>query len=60
MGRIDTVCCLASLKALRKDYYLPEPEEGCPSGMIPDRLHCSGSYTWCIPGTEKNHQGISH
>ncbi len=56
MGRYDTPCCLSSLEAMRKDYYLPEPEEGCPSGMIPDRLHCAGSYNWCIPVTEKTHQ----
>ena len=56
MGRIDTACCLASLKTLRQDYYLPEPEGGCPSGMIPDRLRCAGSYTWCIPVTEKDHR----
>jgi hypothetical protein len=56
MGRSDTFCCLASLKAMRKDYYLPEPEEGCPSGMVPDRLRCAGSYQWCIPVTEKTHQ----
>jgi hypothetical protein len=56
MGRIDTVCCLASLKAMRAGYYVPEPEEGCPSETVPDRLHCSGSYTWCIPLLEKTHQ----
>ena len=56
MGRYDTLCCLTSLKAMRKDYYLPEPEDGCPPGMIPDRLHCAGSYNWCIPLLEKTHQ----
>ncbi len=56
MGRYDTPCCLASLKAMRKDYYLPEPEGGCPSGMIPDRLRCAGSYNWCIPLSEKTHR----
>jgi hypothetical protein len=56
MGRVDTLCCLASLKAIRQDYSLPEPEGGCPSGMIPDRLRCAGSYTWCIPTTEKSHR----
>jgi hypothetical protein len=56
MGRLDTVCCLSSLKELRKGYYVPEPDDGCPSGMIPDRLHCGGSYTWCIPVTDKGHR----
>jgi len=56
MGRIDTACCLASLKAMRAGYYVPEPEDGCPSATVPDRLHCSGSYTWCISPTEKTHE----
>jgi len=56
MGRLDTPCCLNSLKALRAGFYLPEPDDGCPSGTIPDRLHCNGSYTWCIPVLEKSHQ----
>ena len=56
MGRYDTPCCLSSLKAMRAGYYIPEPEEGCPSGSIPDRLHCAGSFTWCIPVTEKDHR----
>lgn len=56
MGRIDTSCCLSSLKAMRAGYYVPEPEDGCPSGTVPDRLHCSGSYTWCISPTEKTHE----
>jgi hypothetical protein len=55
MGRRDTACCLASLKAMRQNYHLPEPEEGCPSGSAPDRLQCAGSYTWCISFSEKNH-----
>jgi hypothetical protein len=56
MGRIDTACCLSSLKAMRAGYYVPEPEDGCPSGSIPDRLHCGGSYVWCIPVLEKGHR----
>jgi hypothetical protein len=56
MGRIDTSCCLSSLKAMRVGYYVPEPETGCPDGMKPDRLLCGGSYTWCIPVTEKDHR----
>ncbi len=56
MGRYDTPCCLSSLKAMRVGYFVPEPEEGCPSGTIPDRLRCAGSYTWCIPVTEKDHR----
>ena len=60
MGRIDTPCCLSSLKVLREGYYVPEPELGCPSGTIPDRLRCAGSYTWCIPLTEKTHHQAEH
>jgi hypothetical protein len=56
MGRRDTACCLSSLKAMRKGYYVPEPENGCPSGTQPDRLRCWGSYTWCIPDTEERFQ----
>jgi hypothetical protein len=56
MGRIDTVCCLSSLKAMRAEYSVPEPEDGCPSGTKPDRLLCGGSYTWCIPMTEQDHR----
>ncbi len=56
MGRYDTACCLSSLKAMRAGYYVPEPEDGCPSGTIPDRLHCGGSYVWCISPTEKTHE----
>ncbi len=56
MGRHDTPCCLASLKAMRTSYYVPEPEEGCAEETVPDRLHCSGSYTWCIPLSEKTHR----
>jgi len=55
MGRIDTPCCLSSIKAMRVGYYVPEPQQGCPDGSVPDRLRCGGSYTWCIPVTEKNH-----
>ena len=57
MGRIDTACCLSSLKAMRVNYYVPEPDEGCAEGTVPDRLHCGGSYTaWCIPYSEKSHR----
>jgi hypothetical protein len=56
MGRMDTPCCLASLKAMRLGYYVPEPENGCPEGTVPDRLRCGGSYTWCIPVSEKTHR----
>ena len=56
MGRYDTPCCLSSLKAMRVGYFVPEPEEGCPDGTAPDRLRCSGSYTWCIPSTDKGHR----
>jgi hypothetical protein len=56
MGRYDTPCCLSSLKAMRVGYYVPEPDDGCPEGMAPDRLHCAGSYTWCIPFAEKGHR----
>lgn len=56
MGRIDTPCCLGSLKAMRQNYYVPEPENGCPEGTIPDRLRCAGSYVWCIPNSEKSHR----
>jgi hypothetical protein len=60
MGRIDTACCLASLKAMRENYHLPAPEDGCPSETVPDRLRCAGSYTWCISLTEKNHGPKEH
>ena len=56
MGLGDTPCCLSSLKAMRAGYFVPEPEEGCPSGTIPDRLRCGGSYTWCIPVSAKDHR----
>lgn len=56
MGRRDTACCLQSLKAMKAGYFLPEPEAGCPDGSLPDRLKCAGSYTWCIPTTEKRTQ----
>lgn len=52
MGRRDTPCCLDSIKAMRKGRYLPAPDAGCPEGMIPDRLRCEGSYTWCVPATD--------
>jgi hypothetical protein len=51
MGRRDTVCCLDSLKIMRRNRYLPQPESGCPEEMIPDRLRCDGSYVWCAPVT---------
>ncbi len=60
MGRRDTPCCLASLKAMRQEYYVPEPEEGCSEGTVPDRLRCAGSYTWCIPYSEKSHRPEEH
>jgi hypothetical protein len=56
MGRMDTPCCLSSLKAMRQDYSIPEPEGGCPAGTKPDRLLCGGSYAWCIPVTQKDHR----
>lgn len=56
MGRSDTLCCLSSLKAMSAGYYVPEPDGGCSEGMIPDRLRCGGSYTWCIPNSEKTHR----
>jgi hypothetical protein len=49
MGRLDTLCCLASIKAMHQGYYLPEPDEGCPTGTVPDRLKCNGSIRWCVP-----------
>ncbi len=55
MGRYDTPCCLSSLKAMRAGYFIPKPDEGCPDGTVPDRLRCAGSYTWCIPVTDKGH-----
>ena len=54
MGRRDTPCCLSSLSAMREGSYLPQPEEGCPDGTIPDRLRCDGSYLWCVPATEEH------
>ena len=56
MGRYDTPCCLSSLKAMRVGYYIPEPDDGCPAGLVPDRLHCAGSYTWCVSPTDKTHK----
>jgi hypothetical protein len=56
MGRLDTPCCLSSLKAMRAGYYVPEPEDGCPDGTVPDRLRCVGSYTWCIPYAAPTHR----
>lgn len=56
MGRRDTPCCLASVRAMREGYFVPEPEGGCPAGMAPDRLRCAGSYRWCIPPAQKDHR----
>jgi hypothetical protein len=56
MGRKDTPCCLNSLKIMSESHYLPEPEEGCPSGSIPDRATCAGSLRWCIPNEEAAHR----
>jgi hypothetical protein len=52
MGKIDTPCCLSSVKAMKAGGYLPKPEEGCPNEMIPDGLRCGGGYIWCIPDTD--------
>ena len=51
LGKLTTRCCLSSISAMRKHYYLPEPDSGCPDGTIPDRLKCAGSELWCIPMT---------
>ena len=51
LGRRDTACCLASLKAMRRGGYLPRPDGGCPEDMIPDQMRCGGSYVWCVPAT---------
>lgn len=57
MGHRDVGCCLNSVKTMAARGYLPEPEEGCAAGTIPDRLTCPTSYTWCIPivESEKRH-----
>lgn len=52
MGRLDTMCCLSSVKAMEAGGYLPQPSEGCPAGLIPDRLRCVGSGVWCVPITD--------
>jgi hypothetical protein len=52
MGQPGTRCCLQSVNAMRRAYYLPEPSTGCPSGSVPDRLSCAQSYRWCVPATE--------
>ena len=54
MGRYDTTCCLSSLRAMREGRYLPPTDEGCPDGLIPDRLRCDGSYLWCVPANDPN------
>jgi len=48
MGLYTTSCCLSSLKAMQKGYYLPEPDQGCAAGMKPDTLTCGGSLRWCV------------
>jgi hypothetical protein len=52
MGRMDTTCCLASLRAMKRGGYLPEPETGCPERQVPDRLTCAGTFRWCVPVSE--------
>lgn len=52
MGKKQVPCCLNSVKTMAAGGYLPEPEEGCPEGMIPDRLKCPTSYVWCVPFQE--------
>jgi hypothetical protein len=50
MGRYDTTCCLASIKAMEKGSYLPEPQEGgCPVGSKPNVVRCKGGIRWCEP-----------
>lgn len=58
MGKKEVPCCLNSVKTMAAGGYLPEPETGCPEGMIPDRLKCPTSYTWCIPtlDSQKRHR----
>lgn len=53
MGTPGAFCCLASLRAMEKGHYLPEPEAGCPDTTVPDRLRCGGSMRWCIPTSDK-------
>jgi len=52
----DVGCCKASVTAMGQGGYLPEPSEGCPEGMVPDRLKCFGSYLWCIPIGQPDHR----
>lgn len=49
MGLYTTTCCLASVNAMRENYYAPEPAGGCPGGTRPDQLSCVGGYRWCVP-----------
>lgn len=51
MGLYTTGCCLASIKAMRQGYFLPEPQSGCPVGFKPNTLRCAGALRWCIPVT---------
>jgi len=56
MGHSAVNCCLNSVKAMRQGHFMPVPEKGCPEEMIPDRLKCFTSYTWCIPDEEFDHR----
>lgn len=49
MGRYDTSCCLSSVNAMEKGYFLPEPENGCADGYKPNVVNCKGSLRWCEP-----------
>jgi hypothetical protein len=54
MGRLDTPCCLSSVRAMRENGFMPQPEAGCPDDLVPDRLRCDGSYLWCAPVSERH------
>ncbi len=58
LGLPITMCCLASVKSMSQGRYLPMQSQGCPEGMVPDRLKCTGSHIWCIPadGSVKDHR----
>jgi hypothetical protein len=58
MGHKSVGCCLDSVKAMSKGHFTPAPERGCPDGMIPDRLKCFTSYTWCIPNEETDRRHL--
>jgi hypothetical protein len=58
MGHKAVGCCLDSVKAMAKGHFTPVPETGCPDGMIPDRLKCFTSYTWCIPNEETDRRHL--